>query len=66
VPADRYPRSAEKSCKVVTSASKLAASLKAKGFPHKVSLIGFYDDEVGRRHRSKPTILDIDTAKLAK
>ncbi len=62
-PYDLLP---ESSCKAPTSASNLAAGLKAKGFPQKVSLVGFYDDEVGRRYRSKPTIFDTHTAKLAK
>ena len=56
----------EKRCMVRTPAQKLASELESMGFPDKVSLIGYYDDEVGRRHKSKPTIFDTNTAKLAK
>ena len=62
-PHDLLP---EKSCLGFTSAGDLAAHLKASGWPRRVSLIGFYKDAVGRRHRSKPTIFDTTTAKLAK
>ena len=62
-PYDLLP---EKSCKVFTPASDLAKHLKARGFPQKVSLVGFYNDDVGRRYRSKPAIFDTSSAKLAK
>jgi len=62
-PYDLLP---EKSCKVFTPASDLAAYLKSRGYLQKVSLIGFYNDDVGRRYRSKPAIFDTNTAKLAK
>lgn len=55
----------EKQCKVATPAAKLAANLKAKRFPEKVSLVGYYDDEVGRRHKGKPFIFDTSKARLA-
>lgn len=56
----------ELSCTAETSAKELAADLKVRGFPEKVSLVGYYDDAVGRRHISKPTIFDTSTEKLAK
>lgn len=62
-PYDLLP---EKRCMAYTPAHKLAAEMNALGFRSKVSLIGYYDDEVGRRHKSKPTIFDTNTAKLAK
>ena len=55
----------ESPCKAFTPAAKLAANLKAGRYWEKVSIIGYYDDEVGRRHKSKPTIFDTETAKLA-
>jgi len=56
----------EKQCMVRTPAKKLGSHLRSKGFPNKASLIGYYDDEVGRRHKSKPAIFDLHTARLAK
>ena len=55
----------EKRCPVWIAARELASDLESMRFPDKVSLIGYCDDEVGRRHKSKPTIFDTETAKLA-
>jgi hypothetical protein len=62
-PYDLLP---EKSCKVFTSASDLAMHLRLEGWPQRVSLVGFYNDDVGRRYRSKPTVFDTKAAKLAR
>ena len=61
-----YELMPEKRYMVRTPAQKLASELESMGFPDKVSLIGYYDDEVGRKHKSKPTIFDTNTAKLVK
>ena len=62
-PYDLLP---EKRGMAYTPAHKLAADVNALGFRSKVSLIGYHDDEVGRRHKSKPSIFDMNTAKLVK
>ena len=56
----------EKRCVAYTPAHKLAADMNDLGYLSKVSLIGYYDDAVGRRHKSKPRIFDTNTAKLVK
>ena len=61
-----YELMPETRCMTPTLAQKLATGLESLGFPDKVSLIGYYDDEVGRRHKSKPRILDTKTARLVK
>ncbi len=61
-----YELMPEKRCMVRTPAQKLATELESMGFPDRVSLIGYYDDEIGRRHQSKPSIFDTNTAKLVK
>lgn len=54
----------EKACKAATPAAELAKGLKAQGFTEKVSLIGYFDDEVGRRYKSKPAIFDTNDERL--
>jgi hypothetical protein len=56
----------ERSCQAELAPNKLAQELRAMGFAEKVSLVGYYNDAVGRRHTSKPAIFDTVTEKLAK
>jgi len=45
---------------VSIAAREFAAQLKSKGFSGRLKLVGFYEDEVGRTHKSKPFEFDID------
>ena len=50
----------EQSCRGWSQAGEIASQLKARGFHSRVKIVGFYNDEVGRIHKSKPFEFDVD------
>ena len=51
--------SLESRCTARIDPREFAAQLKSKGFSGRLELVGFYEDEVGRTHKSKPFGFDI-------
>jgi hypothetical protein len=50
----------ESACQVWIGAGELAQLLRSHGFSGTLRLIGFYNDQVGRTHKSKPFKFDVD------
>jgi len=50
----------EKGCQVWMPVLDVARALRSEGFSGKVKLVGFYRDQVGRTHRSKPYEFNVD------
>ncbi len=49
-----------KNCSVWIELKELAEQLKQEGYSGKVSLIGFYNDAIGGKYKSKPLEFDIE------
>ena len=50
----------EQQCMIWIDLKKIGNLLRSEGFSGTVRLLGYYQDAVGRRHKSKPYKLDVD------
>jgi hypothetical protein len=50
----------EDSCRIAVDLKKAANQLRAEGFNGKITVVGYINDAVGRRHKSKPYKIDLD------
>ena len=57
IPCELAP---ESSCQIWIGAREMAALLRSHGLSGKLKVVGFYADQVGRTHKSKPFEVDAD------
>ena len=55
-----YKLEPEDKCAIWTDIKKMALQLRSLGFSGTVKVIGYYNDAVGRRYKSKPFKFDLN------
>jgi len=56
-----FELSPEHDCRIWIDMKKIARQLHTEGFSGTIKIVGFYRDAVGRKHKSKPYKLNVET-----